>query len=103
MHARHPRDQLRARQNHTAAAEDIVDQIQEDEQPMCIFPISDLDDLERRVRVRDSQLGHYAEDGHHCDLEGEATCPPDGECDTPLVGVGGGEDALINPHPETPC
>ena len=97
MHPRHPRHKLRARENHSSAPEDIVDQVQHHEDPMRVRTIANPDKLQRRVCVWNAQLSHNAQYGHQSDLERQPARPPDGQSDAPAVGVCGCDDAFVDP------
>ena len=97
MHPRHPRHKLRASENHSSTPEDIVDQVQHHEDPMRVRAIANPNELQRCVRVRNAQLSHNAQHSHQSDLERQAARPPDGQSDAPAVGVGGCDDAFVDP------
>lgn len=102
MHARHPSDQLRASQDHAPAAENVIDEIQQYEQPMHIFAISNLHNLQRGMRVRNPQLRNNTQHSHERDLERKTSGPPNRECHAPFVRVRSCEDAFVDPHPNVP-
>jgi hypothetical protein len=70
MHPRHARHDLRTRQNHTPASEDIIDEIQQDEDAVREPTVPMPHKLQRRMRVRHAEFGHNAQKRHECDLEG---------------------------------
>lgn len=99
MHTGHASQQLSSGKNHTATAEDIVDQVEQDEEPMYICAVAHAHELKRRMGVRDTEFCNNAQHGHESDLERKTTCPPNGQGDAPFVCVGGREDAFVDPHP----
>ena len=60
MHPRHPGHELRARENHSSAPENIIDQVQHHEDAMRVRSITDPDELQRSMRVRNAQLSDNA-------------------------------------------
>jgi hypothetical protein len=97
VHARHAGNKLRASENHASATEDVVDKVEHHEDAMCIYAVSDANELKRCVSVRDAKLGHYSQDGHQSDLERQAACPPDRQSHTPAVSVRGTDDTFVDP------
>jgi hypothetical protein len=58
MHARHARHKLRASKNHASAAENVVDQVEQHKDTVCICAVPDPDELERSVRIWNAKLRH---------------------------------------------
>jgi len=99
VHTCHSSDQLSASQDHATTSENVVDEIQQDEYSVSVFAISHSYELERGMRVRNAELRNDTKEGHEGDLEREARCPPNWQCNTPLVCVSGTNDTLVDPHP----
>jgi len=64
MHARHTRNKLRASENHASAAKDVVDEVEHHKDSVSVWAISDANELERCMRIRNAKLGHDAQDSH---------------------------------------
>lgn len=109
MHARHTSDKLSTGKNHASATEDIIDEVEYNVDAMSISTVSDLNELQRGMRIWDSELSNNAQNSHQSDLEGQAAGPPHGKRNAPAVGVSGGDDTLVDPpedivsHVLQPC
>lgn len=99
MHACDASNQLSTSQNHTTTSEDVVDEVQNNEDPVSIFAISYPHKLERGMCIRNTDFSNYTKYGHQSDLEGKTRCPPDRQCDAPFVGIRGADNAFVDPHP----